>query len=109
MIPKAEAIKSLDNDAQFSIQHLTDGDGNALDVITWDTTPINDEKIDTELSRLQAEYDAQEYARNRASDYPSTGDQLDMMYKDTKNSTTTHAAAVEAVKTKWPKDNSGPV
>ena len=35
--------------------------------------------------------------------------QMDMMYKDTKNSTTTHAAAVEAVKTKWPKDNSGPV
>ena len=49
------------------------------------------------------------YARNRADDYPSTGDQLDMMYKDTKNSTTTHADAVEAVKTKWPKDNSGPV
>ena len=28
---------------------------------------------------------------------------------DTKNSTTTHADAVEAVKTKWPKDNTGPV
>jgi len=56
-----------------------------------------------------SDWDAQEYARNRASAYPSTGDQLDMMYKDTKNSTTTHADAVEAVKTKWPKDNSGPV
>ena len=32
-----------------------------------------------------------------------------MSYKDNKNSTTTHADAVEAVKTKWPKDNSGPV
>jgi hypothetical protein len=32
-----------------------------------------------------------------------------MIYKDTKNSTTTHADAVEAIKTKWPKDNSGPV
>ena len=58
---------------------------------------------------LKLEYVAQEYARNRASAYPSIGDQLDMMYKDTKNSTTTHADAVEAVKTKWPKDNSGPV
>jgi hypothetical protein len=37
------------------------------------------------------------------------GDQLDMIYKDKKNSTTTHADAVEVVKTKWPKDNSGPV
>ena len=71
--------------------------------------PPSEAEIDAEVERLQAEYDAQEYARNRADDYPSTGDQLDMMYKDTKNSTTTHADAVEAVKTKWPKDNSGPV
>jgi hypothetical protein len=28
---------------------------------------------------------------------------------DNKNSTTTHVDAVEAVKTKWPKDNTGPV
>lgn len=61
------------------------------------------------LAKHQNDFDAQEYARERAAAYPSTGDQLDMMYKDTKNSTTTHAAAVEAVKTKWPKDNSGPV
>ena len=72
-------------------------------------TPPSDSAIATELTRLRAEWDSQEYARNRAAAYPSTGDQLDMMYKDTKNSTTTHAAAVEAVKTKWPKDNSGPV
>ena len=72
-------------------------------------TPPSEAEIDAKLAEMQAEYDAQEYARNRATAYPSTGDQLDMMYKDTKNSTTTHADAVEAVKTKWPKDNSGPV
>ena len=65
--------------------------------------------VETRLTELQAEWTNEEYARNRRPEYPSTGDQLDMMYKDTKNSTTTHAAAVEAVKTKWPKDNSGPV
>ena len=54
-------------------------------------------------------YNEKKYARDRREEYPSTGDQLDMMYKDTKNSTTTHADAVEVVKTKWPKDNSGPV
>ena len=74
-----------------------------------DQTPPTESEIDAERVRLEAEYDAQDYARNRVSEYPSTGDQLDMMYKDTKNSTTTHADAVEAVKTKWPKDNSGPV
>ena len=31
-----------------------------------------------------------------------------MIYHDMKNSTTTHADAVEKVKDKWPKDNSGP-
>ena len=67
------------------------------------------EFLESELQKIQDEFDAQEYARNRATEYPSTGDQLDMMYKDNLNSTTTHAAAVEAVKTKWPKDNSGPV
>ncbi|SVC29897.1 uncharacterized protein METZ01_LOCUS282751 [marine metagenome] len=61
------------------------------------------------LTKAQTDFDAQDYARNRELEYPSTGDQLDMMYKDNKNSTTTHADAVEAVKTKWPKDNSGPV
>ena len=61
------------------------------------------------VTAWQANYDAQEYARNREAEYPSMGDQMDMMYKDNKNSTTTHADAVEAVKTKWPKDNSGPV
>ena len=61
------------------------------------------------LAKQQSDFDAQEYSRERAWEYPSTGDQMDMIYKDNKNSTTTHAAAVEAVKTKWPKDNSGPV
>lgn len=50
-----------------------------------------------------------EYQRNRHTSYPTIGDQLDMIYNDMKNSTTTHADAVEAVKAKWPKDNSGPV
>ena len=60
--------------------------------------------IDAEVKRLQAEYDSQEYARKRSVAYPSVGDQLDMIYKDMKNSTTTHAEAVEAVKTKFPKE-----
>ena len=61
------------------------------------------------LPQVQSDFDTQEYARNRQDEYPSNGDQWDMIYKDNKNSTTTHADAVEVVKTKWPKDNSGPV
>jgi hypothetical protein len=74
-----------------------------------DVVPPTEEAIQTQLAELLAGWDAQEYARNRASAYPSNGDQWDMIYKDNKNGTTTHADAVEAVKTKWPKDNSGPI
>ena len=34
-------------------------------------TPPTEKEIDTELARLQAEYDAQEYARKREAEYPS--------------------------------------
>jgi len=72
-------------------------------------TPPTEEAIQAEMIRIDAEWTSQEYARNRQRDYPNKGDQLDMIYKDNLNSTTTHKDAVEAVKTKWPKDNSGPV
>ena len=89
---------------------FTDGWGyNGVELTNESGIECTKEEIDAEVTRLQAEYDAQAYARNREAEYPSTGDQLDMMYKDTKNSTTTHADAVETVKTKWQKDNSGPV
>jgi len=63
---------------------------------------IDQSLVDAEVTRLQAEYDSQEYARNRASAYPPIGDQLDMIY---------HAglggdafqAAISAVKQEYPK------
>jgi hypothetical protein len=66
--------------------------------------PPTGAEIDAKLAELQAEYNAQEYARNRASAYPSVGDQLDMMMKDKRDGTTTHQTACEAVKTQFPKE-----
>ena len=43
------------------------------------------------------------YDDKRRKAYPSVGDQLDMIYKDMKNSTTAHADAIEAIKAKYPK------
>lgn len=51
-----------------------------------------------ELPEVEVPYDME-----RARAYPSVGDQLDMIYKDNKNNTTTHADAVEVVKAKYPK------
>ena len=75
--------------------------------VTWkdDATDLPTEsEIQAEVIRLQAEYNAQEYARNRASAYASVGDQLDQIMKDMKNGTTTHQTACEAVKTQFPKE-----
>ena len=76
------------------------------EVITWldkeQTEPTPAEK-DAEVSRIEAEWTVQEYARDRAKSYPPVGDQLDMLMKDMKNGTTTHQEACEAVKDKYPK------
>jgi hypothetical protein len=100
-----QALRSLVPDAKLYVED------NDWDRVNWSDEREQPSKaeVDAEVVRLQANSDAQAYARNRASEYPSQGDQMDMIYKDNKNSTTTHADAVEAVKTKWPKDNSGPV
>ena len=70
-------------------------------------TPPSDSAISTEVARLQAEYDAQEYARNRELEYPTIAELTVALYE------TDDRAAIDekraAVKTKWPKDNSGPV
>ena len=45
-------------------------------------TPPTEEAIQAEIIRLQAEYDAQEYARSRATAYDSIGNQLDLLFHD---------------------------
>ena len=62
-----EAIHSLQPDTQVHVKSFDD--------ITWiEGDEISKADIETEITRLQAEYDAQEYARNRASEYPSIQD-----------------------------------
>ncbi|SVB27887.1 uncharacterized protein METZ01_LOCUS180741, partial [marine metagenome] len=63
-------------------------------------------EMDAKLVELKAEYDAQEYARNRKAEYPSWGTQLNKIYDD--GVTKWKSEMVDPVKAKWPKDNSGP-
>ena len=94
MITTAQAIKSLDNNAEFAIRE---------GVITWITTPIDEALITAEVTRLQTEFDSQQYARDRAEAYPSLTDQADMAYWDRQNGTTTLDDAITAVKAAYPK------
>ena len=71
-------------------------------------TPPTDAEYKTEMDRLEAEYDAQEYARNRKEEYDALN-QFELISDDDANGTTSHKDAITAIKTKWPKDNSGPV
>ena len=66
-----------------------------------------DDAIAAKLKELKTDYDAKEYARNRKIEYDALN-QFELMTNDNANSTTTHADAIAAIKTKWPKDNSGP-
>ena len=65
--------------------------------------PITQQELEAKISELEEEYEAQQYARDRATSYPSVGDQLDMLMKDMKNGTTTHQESCETVKAKYPK------
>ncbi len=95
----AKAIKAINNSAEFSI--------NADDInqITWHngTPPIPANEILAKQQELIAEYNAKQYQRDRAKDYPSIQDQLDMQYWDKINGTNKWQQAINAVKQKYPK------
>ena len=57
-------------------------------------------EIDAEVKRLQAEYDANQYQRSRASEYPSIPDQLDEIYH---NGIDSWKAVIKVTKDKYPK------
>ena len=73
----------------------TDNNGNPV--------TLDEASITAEISRLQAEYDSKQYARDRASAYPSLTEQADMAYWDRQNNTTTLDDAISAVKLQFPK------
>jgi len=84
------------------------GDGRVKWKDGHETTAEETAAIDAKVIELQAEYDAQDYARNRKLEYDVLN-QFELISDDDANGTTTHKDAITAIKTKWPKDNSGPV
>ena len=69
-----KAIKAINPNAEVSV-----GNDDVNDV-TWlnGTTPISVSDIQAKMVEVQAEYDANQYQRDRV--YPSIGDQLDMLW-----------------------------
>jgi len=94
-----DAIKIIHPETQY-IEGARKGNTIAKD-INNNVIELDDSAIDAEVIRLQAEYDAQEYARNREAEYPSIADLVVALYD------TDDKSAVEAkrasVKLKYPK------
>ena len=58
---------------------------------------------EVEKAAAAAQWAATEYQRQRAAEYPSVAEQMDMQYWDAVNGTTTWQDAIAAVKAKYPK------
>jgi hypothetical protein len=67
------------------------------------TTPISKADIEAKMVEVQAEYDANQYQRDRATAYPTIQEQLDMQYWDKVNGTTNWEDAIAKVKSDNPK------
>ncbi len=96
-----KGIKKINPNAEVTVR------GNDINTceIEWHngTTPIPVADIEAKMTELQAEYDANEYQRERATAYPSIQEQLDMQYWDKVNGTTNWEDTIAKVKSDNPK------
>jgi hypothetical protein len=93
-----EAIKKINPNAQFTV------DQNDINQITWlnGTTPISKADIEAKMTELQAEYDAEEWKRNRQAEYPTHEDCIHALL-DGGDTLTELQAKRTATKNKYPK------
>lgn len=94
------AINNLDNGGEWVLE------GNTYDGLVWLSPNIpkpTEAEITAEVARLQAEYEATEYRRQRAAEYPPMADYLDAVVKGDQAQINAYIAACQAVKAKYPK------
>jgi len=94
-----EAILKINPNAEVTVNE------DDINQITWHngTTPISKADIEAKMVEVQADYDANQYQRDRAIAYPSIQEQLDMQYWDSVNGTNTWQDKINEIKTKYPK------
>jgi len=93
------AIWSLRPNAEWVLR------GDELEWLDTEQTQPTQAEIQAEITRLQAEYDSQEYARNRKAEYDLLN-QYELMFDDQLNGTTTWVDSINAIKAKYPKENT---
>jgi len=92
-------------DADFELQD--DGAGTYIKEWTSASPQPTEAEIETAHAEWQAEYDAQEYARNRQAEYPSINDLIVALWENVVEERASAVVSLEAdrqaVKTKYPK------
>ena len=94
-----KSIRAINPNAQVVVK------GDNVNNIEWHngTQPIPANEILAKQQELITEYNSKKYQRDRAINYPSLADQLDMQYWDKINGTNKWQQAINAVKQKYPK------
>ena len=100
-IDVTDAIFKINPNAEFVIRE------NNVNQITWlnGTTPIPKADIEAKMVEVQAEYDAEEWKRNRQAEYPSIDDCIHALL-DGGDTLTELQAKRTATKTKYPKSGA---
>jgi hypothetical protein len=75
-----------------------DGETDAFDK-DWNKVELDEAKVTEEVKRLEAEYDAKQYQRDRSVAYDPIPEQLDQIYHDIDG----WKARIKSVKDKYPK------
>lgn len=94
------ALRSLRPNAQWVINGLSYSD------LVWigdEQSKPTEAEVLAEAARLQAEYEATEYQRQRAAEYPSMTDYIDGVVKGDQAQIQAYIDACLAVKAKYPK------
>lgn len=91
---KTNALQSLRPGAQWVLR------GDELEWLDTEQTQPTEAEIQAEITRLQADFEAKQYQRDRAAAYPSIADQLDLLYHGGYDG---WKAAIDAVKQEFPK------
>ena len=96
IIDTSDALQSLKPNAQWVLR------GDELEWLDTVQTQPTEAEITAEVTRLQAEYDANQYQRDRKVKYDALN-QLELISDDAIKGTTTHADAILAIKAEFPK------
>ena len=96
MIDLMTAIQSLRPKAELVVR------GTEIEWQDTTQTQPTDAEIQTEVTRLQAEYDSQAYARSRKQEYDKLP-QFEMQFDDNRDGTTTWVDSINEIKSQFPK------